>query len=269
LPGIDTGFKARIARFNSQGGRGRAAQSSSSACSTDGNNLRHRPEQRPDPGPEGNHVFAVAPVGSQVLNPSVDPAVRPETRRRTSAGASPPRSAAQHWGFPHRRVAKRRPPGRTPSGYTQAAQGDRHVAQGAQGGGDRGTDKRGGQGGAPRASSRPSRRPAPTSSTARRPFPRPGATDYTRPNVQALPGQQPGHSSSSWSNFTSANRPDRGAAARPATRVPSGTRRHTCPDSWPRSRSWPRRSPRLPGRSPTSPPAEDGSAAARPGWRPT
>src|SRR5260370_9568757 len=116
--GIDTGFKARIARFNSQGGVGGrtikfvGVLNDGNSLSTDLSNAQTLALK--------DHVFAVAPVASQVLNPSSTQLFAQNSTPYIGWGIGPT-FCNNNWGFP---IVGCEASGdwQNTSGYTQAAQ---------------------------------------------------------------------------------------------------------------------------------------------------
>jgi len=95
--GIDTGFQARIARFNKQGGiDGRKIQfvgvlSDGDSLTTDQSNAQTLVLK--------DHVFAVAPVADQVLSPSATQLFAQNSTPYIGWGLSPA-FCGNNWGFP-------------------------------------------------------------------------------------------------------------------------------------------------------------------------
>jgi ABC-type branched-subunit amino acid transport system substrate-binding protein len=95
--GIDTGFKARIARFNNQGGvDGRKIKfvgvlSDGNSLTTDLSNAQTLVLK--------DHVFAVAPIASQTLNPSSTQLFAQNSTPYIGWGISPS-FCGNNWGFP-------------------------------------------------------------------------------------------------------------------------------------------------------------------------
>jgi ABC-type branched-subunit amino acid transport system substrate-binding protein len=116
--GIDTGFKARIARFNSQGGvDGRKIRfigvlNDGDSLSTDLSNAQTLVLK--------DHVFAVAPVGDEVLNPSSTQLFAQNSTPYVGWGIEPA-FCNNNWGFPIV-GCEASATWQNTSGYTQAAQ---------------------------------------------------------------------------------------------------------------------------------------------------
>ena len=117
FPGIDTGFEARIARFNAQGGvDGRkikfvAMLNDGNSLSTDLANAQELVLKE--------HVFAVAPIASQVLNPSSTVLFAQNSTPFIGWGISPA-FCNNNWGFPVS-GCEASASWQNTSGYTEAA----------------------------------------------------------------------------------------------------------------------------------------------------
>src|ERR1700730_3059489 len=117
VPGIDTGFEARIARFNAQGGvDGRkikfvAMLNDGNSLSTDLANAQELVLKE--------HVFAVAPIASQVLNPS-SPGLFAQNSTPFIGWGISPAFCNNNWGFPVSECEASASWQNT-SGYTEAA----------------------------------------------------------------------------------------------------------------------------------------------------
>ncbi len=182
--GIDTGFKARIARFNSQGGVGGrtikfiGVLNDGNSLSTDLSNAQTLALK--------DHVFAVAPVASQVLNPSSTQLFAQNSTPYIGWGIGPT-FCNNNWGFP---IVGCEASGdwQNTSGYTQAAQ-----AIGKSPKGLRvaviGTDNAGGKAGT-QSIIASIKRVGANVVYGQAPVPQAGATDYT-PYVQALLASNP------------------------------------------------------------------------------
>jgi hypothetical protein len=97
FPGMDTGFEARIARFNSQGGiDGRKIKflgvlNDGDSLTTDLNNAQTLVLK--------DHVFAVAPIADEVLNPASVQLFAQNSTPYIGWGISPA-WCGNNWGFP-------------------------------------------------------------------------------------------------------------------------------------------------------------------------
>jgi ABC-type branched-subunit amino acid transport system substrate-binding protein len=115
--GIDTGFKARIARFNNQGGvDGRKIKfvgvlNDGDSLTTDLSNAQTLVLK--------DHVFAVAPIGDEVLNPSSTQLFAQNSTPYVGWGIEPA-FCNSNWGFPVS-GCEASASWQNTSGYTQAA----------------------------------------------------------------------------------------------------------------------------------------------------
>jgi branched-chain amino acid transport system substrate-binding protein len=118
FPGMDTGFKARIARFNSQGGiGGRKIQfigvlNDGDSLTTDLNNAQTLVLK--------DHVFAVAPIADEVLSPASVQLFAQNSTPYIGWGISPA-WCGNNWGFPLT-GCESTPQYQNTAGLTQAAQ---------------------------------------------------------------------------------------------------------------------------------------------------